>query len=256
MIRVMIVHEIRLMCNMIGASLQSEPDIEIVGYATSLEEAKQQAQNCHVILVSCGLPNQGALAVTRAFRSCPAKIVVMSLPESEPAILRFVEAGAAGYVCGNDSTGELVKTIRAVHRGHALVSPEVAGALIARTAELAAFATQNGEASLARDIRPNLTERELEVLGLVAEGRNNQEIAQCLTIELGTVKNHVHNILRKLNVSTREEAASCLPWIERNSQMVETVRSVPAMGNTPYIPLERKGNAANAAQSEWAHAYA
>ncbi len=235
MIRILIVHEIRLMCNMIGASLQNEEDIKVVGCATSLDEAKLQAQNCDVILVSCGLPDQGALHVTRAFRTGQAKVIAIGLPESGPAILRFVEAGAVGYVCRDDSTGELVKTMRAVHRGHAIVSPEVAAALIARTAELAEWAAQSGEARLAPTVRSSLTEREREVLALVAQGFNNQEIARHLTIELGTVKNHVHNILKKLDVSTREEAASCLPWIERaNAGSVPPRRESP--GEEKHFP--------------------
>ncbi len=255
MIRVMIVHEIRLMCNMISASLQGERDIEIVGCATSLEEAKQHAQDCDIILLSCGLPSQGALAVTHAFRSGRAKIIVMGLPESESAILRFVEAGAAGYVSREDSTGELLNTIRAVHRGHALISPQVAGALIARTAELAERATQNSLAPLARTVRPNLSERELEVLTLIAEGYNNQEIARRLTIELGTVKNHVHNILKKLDVGTREQAAACLPWIERKAVAANAVSHLGAVPDARFLTPARTESMVDGSRGVWAYAY-
>ncbi len=215
MIRILVVHEIRLMSSMISGSLSNESDIEIVGCATTLEEAKVQARECDILLVSSGLPNQGALAVTEAFRSHPSvKVVVLGLPESETAILRFVEAGAAGYVCRENSTEELLRTIRAVSCGQAHVSPDIAAAMIARMAELADSAKQRNGASALYEGRPNLTDRELEVLSLIGLGLSNQDIAGRLTIELGTVKNHVHNILRKLDVSSRDEAAACLPWIQ------------------------------------------
>jgi DNA-binding NarL/FixJ family response regulator len=215
MIHVLIVHEIRLMCEMIAASLKSDPTIEVVGCATTLEEAQAIGPHCDVILVSGALPNNGALAVTEAFKSIPTvAVVVLGLPESEPAILPFIEAGAVGYVCRENSADELLETIRSVSVGEARVSPAVAAALIARMTELADWVKQSNGSLGGSETRASLTERECQVLALVAEGFSNQEIAQRLTIELGTVKNHVHNILRKLNVTSREEAAACLPWIE------------------------------------------
>ncbi len=214
MIRVVIVHEIRLMCEMIAGSLRDDPEIIVAGCATNLEEAKEEGSECDVILVSGGLPNGGALAVTHAFRSSPSvKVVVLGLPESEPAILSFIEAGAVGYVCRENSREELLGIIRSVHAGEARVSPTVAAALIARMRELTDRLKQSNGGIDAEETHLELTEREGQVLGLIAEGYSNQEIAQQLTIELGTVKNHVHNILRKLNVSSRKEAAACLPWI-------------------------------------------
>ncbi len=213
MIRVMIVHEIRLMCEMIAGSLRDDPDIIVAGCATNLEEAKTEGSECDVILVSSGLPNGGALAVTHAFKPDPSiKVVVLGLPESEPAILSFIEAGAVGYVCRENSREELIETIHSVYAGEARVSPTVAAALIARMGELIDRLKQSSGID-GQEIRPVLTEREVQVLGLIAKGYGNQEIAQLLTIELGTVKNHVHNILRKLDVSSRKEAAACLPWI-------------------------------------------
>lgn len=215
MIRVMIVHEIRLMCQVIAASLKSDPTIDVVGCATNLEEARATGSRCDVVLVSSALPNDGALAVTQAFKSLPSVgVIVLGLPESEPAILPFIEAGAAGYVCRENSADELLETIHSVSAGEARVSPAVAAAMIARMSELADWIKQSNGSLGRYEIRANLTGREFQVLALVAQGCCNLEIAQRLTIELGTVKNHVHNILRKLNVTSREEAAACLPWIE------------------------------------------
>lgn len=238
MIRVLTVHEIRLMCEVIAASLKSDPTIEVVGCATTLEEAQAIGPHCDVILVSSALPNGGALAVTRAFKSFPSvAVVVLGLPESEPAILPFIEAGAVGYVCRENSADELLETVRSVSAGEARVSPAVAAALIARMSELADWVKQSNGALEGCETRANLTERECQVLALVAEGCSNQEIAQQLTIELGTVKNHVHNILRKLNVASREEAAACLPWIEtRPLDAQHTRRSTDRWARRP-VPM-------------------
>ncbi len=215
MIRVLVVHEIHLMCEMIAASLKRDATIEVTGCATTYEEAQAIGVHCDVILVSSALPNNGALAVTQAFRSIPSvAVVILGLPESELAILPYIEAGAVGYVCRENSADELLDTIHGVSAGEARVSPAVAAALITRMTELANWVKQSNGLLGGRELGANLTERECQVLALVAEGCSNQEIAQRLTIELGTVKNHVHNILRKLNVASREEAAACLAWIE------------------------------------------
>ncbi len=235
MIRVAIVHEIRLMCEMIASSLRDDSEIQIVGCATNLEEARAEGSQSDVILVSSALPNGGALAVTHAFKPTPSvRVVVLGLPESEPAILSFIEAGAVGYVCRENSREELLETIHSVYVGEARVSPAVAAALIARIAELADRLKQSDGGLQAQETHPDLTEREGQVLALVAEGHSNQEIAQLLTIELGTVKNHVHNILRKLNVTSREEAAACLPWI--GIKPVDTQRRRRSADRLPERP--------------------
>ncbi len=265
MVRVLIVHEIRLMCEMIATSLKSDPTIEVVGCATTLEEAQAIGPHCDVILVSSALPYDGALAVTQAFKSFPSvAVVVLGLPESEPAILPFIEAGAVGYVCRENSAEELLETIHSVSAGEARVSPTVAAALIARMSELADWIKQSNGSLGSSESRANLTERECQVLALIAQGRSNQEIAQRLTIELGTVKNHVHNILRKLNVTSREEAAACLPWIEprsadgqqaRHSRDRLAARPVPmphTAGQVPEpIPVDGKQDSSASRYNTW-----
>ncbi|MEJ2559624.1 MAG: response regulator transcription factor [Anaerolineae bacterium] len=119
-------------------------------------------------------------------------------------ILRYIEAGAAGYVLREDAVDDLLKNIRAVHSGEALASPEMTAALLAHIAELSELRPPNEyDSQEFADITP----RESEVLDLIAEGLSNQEIANRLVIELGTVKNHVHSILQKLDVGSRQDAA-------------------------------------------------
>jgi DNA-binding NarL/FixJ family response regulator len=141
----------------------------------------------------------------------PTKVVVLGLAESEAEILRYVEAGAAGYVLKDDSVEELLSNIRAIHRGEAVVSPEIAAALMSRVTELAQLFT---DVDVGAGANPELTDREQEILGLISQGMTNREIAEALIIEVGTVKNHVHNILNKLNVSSRHEAAAFWAIIE------------------------------------------
>ena len=103
-----------------------------------------------------------------------------------------------------DSVDRLLDNIRAVHNDYAYISPDIAAALISRVAQLRVRCERDG-ASIANGI--DLSAREREVLDLVRQGLSNREIADRLTIEVGTVKNHMHNVLRKLNVRSRHEAA-------------------------------------------------
>ena len=213
MISLLVVDEIRLMCNLFSAALQNERDIEVVGCATSVEEALQQVHQCNVALVSTTLSEHGALTLTRAIvKNYPSvKVVVVGLASSKSAILQYIEAGAAGYVLKENSIEEMLTTIRAVHSREALVSPGVAALLMARVAQLAEICKSAGrEMQMPPAITEPLTTREREVLKLMAQGLSNAEIAERLTIELGTVKNHVHNILTKLNVSSRHDAVAHL----------------------------------------------
>ncbi|MFP4344300.1 MAG: LuxR C-terminal-related transcriptional regulator [Anaerolineales bacterium] len=214
MIRTLIVNEIQLMCNVITSVLEEEEDINVVGVATTLEDALQRIDTTDIILVSTHLPEDGALLLTSKVMEAelPAKVVVLGLAESESEILRYVEVGAAGYVLKDDSVDELLRNIRAIHRGEAVVSPEIAAALMSRVTELAQLFT---DVDVGTGVDSQLTDREQEILGLISQGMTNREIADQLIIEVGTVKNHVHNILNKLNVSTRHEAAAF--WAIRES---------------------------------------
>jgi DNA-binding NarL/FixJ family response regulator len=193
------------------AALEGEPDIQIVGSATTVDGALELAQsgNCDVVLVRNNLPNEGALELVQALRDATSsvKVLITGVAEQEEVILRFIEAGAVGYVLSNETVTRLVEKIYAAHQGEALVSPEIAGALISRIAELTEV-HPIPEYRYRLDQVADLTPREQEVLDLIGEGLSNQEIADCLVIEVGTVKNHVHSILQKLDVGDRDDAAT------------------------------------------------
>lgn len=212
MIRVLIVDEVRLMRDAVASVLEDQPDISVAGCATSVSQALRRAQDCDLVLVNANLPANGAYRLTRSLslgsdtvggRKRP-RVVVLGLIESHTSIVRWVEAGAQAYVPKDASVEELIENIRSAHRGDAHVSPEVAGALMRRLAEFAAWFEELQSSPMELS---DLTPREMEVLQLVARDFSNQEIADELVVEVGTVKNHVHNILSKLEVSSRHEAA-------------------------------------------------
>jgi two-component system NarL family response regulator len=213
MIRVLLVSEMGLVCNVIASVLEDEPDIAVVGRATSAEEALAQLDEADVALVSTRLPDDSALTLTESVveRDPATKIVVLGLRESEQTILQYVEAGADGYVLRDNSVDKLLENIRAADDEEALISPDVAYALMSRVTELAQLFS-DVEAGIDQPV--DLTPREREVLDLIAEGLTNKEIAERLYIEVGTVKNHVHSILQKLDVSSREDAAAYLAIIK------------------------------------------
>jgi DNA-binding NarL/FixJ family response regulator len=215
MIRAIVVHQTGMIANVIASVLSEEPDIYVVGRASSADEALAMLErtNCNMILVSARLPNQGALKLTEAAsQEAPDVLVlVFGLPESENLILRYVMAGASGYVLQDVPVEQLLDNMRAALDDKALVSPSVAAALMNHIAELAQISARN---TLDPSAVQELTPRELEVLELIGKGLTNQEIGERLYIEVGTVKNHVHNLLKKLDVSSREDAAAYLPLID------------------------------------------
>lgn len=212
MIRVLVVHPLRLMCDLLSTALKEESDIEVVGFARTGEEAlvKIQKQPVNIVLINVNLPDSDVLRLTRTISTAhkSVKVVITGLLPSKMAVLCCVEEGAAGYVLEDDSLGELVKKIRAVHRDQFAVPPSIARTLIVRLAELKRKVQEIRTLTIVQtgNQPSDLTAREWEILRLIEQGRSNQQIAETLVIELGTVKNHVHNILYKLNVQNRKHA--------------------------------------------------
>jgi DNA-binding NarL/FixJ family response regulator len=215
-ISILLVHEVALICNLISAALDGEDDLKILGCATNVEEALKiiDREAIDIILASTRLPENGALRLTEALRSMhPAiDVVVLGISDNKDRVLQFIEAGAAGYVFKDSSVDDLINTIRAVYAGQPKISPQIASAMMERISQLAQLfsSLDHGITETAE-----LTSREMEVLTLLGKGLTNQEIADQLVIEVGTVKNHVHNILNKLDVSSREKAAAYLALIRR-----------------------------------------
>ena len=215
-IDILLVNEIRLMGNVIVAALEDEPDFNVLGCVTSIDEAIKLVndKNVDVALVSTRLPDQGAVTLTKAITELApeTKVLALGLTEEKKRVLRFVEAGATGYILKDDSLENLIEKVRAARDDKVYVSPKIASAMMERISDLAQVFS-NVENSVAEEA--GLTTRELEVLELIGNGLTNQQIAEQLVIEVGTVKNHVHSILHKLNVSSRGEAAAYLAFIKK-----------------------------------------
>jgi DNA-binding NarL/FixJ family response regulator len=204
-IAVFIVAEIRLFREALVETLERRPTIHVVGSAVGSAEALERIRELEpdVVLFDVRTP-----AATEAIRLLAAtaptlRIVALAVPETEPEIMRCAEAGIAGYVTEEEGLARLVEAIESVARGEALCSPRIAAALLRR---VAASASERGRAPAAAV----LTARELDVVALIDRGLSNKQIARELSIEVSTVKHHVHNLLEKLGAERRAEAAARL----------------------------------------------
>ncbi|MEZ4830776.1 MAG: response regulator transcription factor [Caldilineaceae bacterium] len=183
------------------ALLATEPEIEVVGEAKNGEEAVAKALQFQpdVILMDLEMPvMDGIEAIRRITASRPdARILVLTSFATDDKVFPAIKAGALGYLLKDSSPDELVRAIRQVHRGESSLHPTIARKLLQ-------------EMSRPMQKPPTedpLTEREVEVLKLVAQGRSNQDIADELVISEATVRTHVSNILGKLHLASRTQAA-------------------------------------------------
>jgi len=185
--------------------LGEQKDIVVIGKAPSGHVALEQIKKLRpdVALIDTGMPDKDGIEVTKALhQEAPeVRVIILGVIDLTEEIMACIEAGAAGYVLKEDSFDHLIDTIHSVHRGESFCSPQITASLFSRIAELASESMPK--------IPPGsikLTSRELEIINLIAEGLPNKEIAQRLFIETQTVKNHVHNILDKLQLHNRFEA--------------------------------------------------
>jgi len=205
-IRVLIIHRSRLIREGFAFVLAHQESMSVIGSVAGVGEVVGDLERVRpdVILLDLCLPDRGGLRDAQWIREVlpGAKILMTGLSELESDVLACFEAGAAGYLPQEASLEELLNSIQAVAAGEVLCSPKVTALLVSRIAE----------ASRERELRrvqglPNLTRRELEIIALVEEGLSNKEIAVRLEIEIPTVKTHIHNILEKLQLDGRREAA-------------------------------------------------
>jgi DNA-binding NarL/FixJ family response regulator len=182
--------------------LQSAPDIEIVGEAANGDDAIGQADRLQpdVILMDLKMPGTDGLEATRRIlRASPhIGVLVLTMFEADETVFAAMRAGARGYLLKDADQDELLRAIQAVSRGEAIFSPAIAQRLVHYFAALRPTA-----ADLAF---PELTDREREILHLIAQGHSNAEIAERLLLRTKTVQNHVSNIFSKLRVADRAQA--------------------------------------------------
>jgi two-component system response regulator DevR len=186
------------------ALLGSEPGFEVVGEAATAAEAIQAAGRLqpNVVLMDIRLPDQSGIAACQQIRQrWPAtQVLMLTSFTDEDLVLEAISAGAAGYVLKQVGTDDLIQAVRAVGQGDAVLDPAVTRKVLARVRR----AEQEVHSAAFND----LSERELQVLALVAEGKTNAEIGDVLALSEKTVRNHVSTILGKLNLTNRIEAAT------------------------------------------------
>lgn len=225
-IRILAIDDKSASLTQLNAVLAGESDLAVVLTTSQVDEALEwlQKYQCDVMLVSMTLPEGEALRLvqTVGMSGQAPKILVTDMVRDPETILYWMEEGAAGYVYAEEGWAALVKKIRALYVDEFLLCPEIAAVLIARIAQLKQLAHELDATYLMQPsvAYAELTPREQEVLQLIRQDLSNQEIAEALVIELGTVKNHVHNLLRKLDVCNRKQAAQVAHQIlEAHEQM-------------------------------------
>lgn len=191
--------------------LDLEEDIEIVGEASDGKEAVEKTRQLRpdIVLMDLLMPGTDGVEATRQIRALDLGTRVIALTSflEDDKVFPAIEAGAEGYLLKDVSPEDLVEAIRAVHRGEAQLHPDVTKKLMDQVASLAPSAGPAQTPETKKPDRDALTGRELEVLRLIADGLSNREIARELTISEKTVKTYVSNILRKLHVADRTQAA-------------------------------------------------
>ncbi|MBD0709907.1 MULTISPECIES: response regulator [unclassified Streptomyces] len=205
-IRVLLVDDHQVVRRGLRTFLEVQDDIEVVGEAADGAEGVARAEELRpdVVLMDVKMPGTDGIEALKRLRGLanPARVLVVTSFTEQRTVVPALRAGASGYVYKDIDPDALAGAIRSVHAGHVLLQPEVAGALL--TQEDSPGGTGRGSA---------LTEREREVLGLIADGRSNREIARALVLSEKTVKTHVSNILMKLDLADRTQAAL---WAVRN----------------------------------------
>ena len=198
-IRVLLVEDQTLMRQGLKTILNLEPGLQVVGEAADGEAGIRQALDLRpdVILMDVQMPGMGGIEAISAICAVwpEARIIILTTFGRDEYVFQGIRAGAVGYLLKDAPADDLVQTIRRVHAGEVFIQPEIASRLLR-------------ELITPQDwlIEP-LSEREREVLVLVAQGYSNREIAERLVLAEGTVKNHVSNILGKLQAENRTQAA-------------------------------------------------
>lgn len=181
--------------------ISSIPEMEIIGESTSGEAAVEDAIRLHpdIILMDINLPGINGIEATRQILSANPEIGILILTMfNDDSVFQAIQAGARGYILKGADPDETVRAIQSVIHGEAIFSPKVADRLI--------HYMNNNKAELSPEIFPELTDREREVLDLIARGLTNSAISEKLVLSPKTVRNHVSNIFAKLQVSDRSQA--------------------------------------------------
>ncbi len=223
-VRVLVVDDQRLMRDGIASLLEMQEAIEVVGTASNGQEALEQAVSLHpdVILMDVRMPvMDGVVATGQIHRQLPAcRILMLTTFDDDEYIIDALRAGASGYLLKDLPAPDLASAVQAVYKGIYQLDPAVASKVIAALSRPQTFDSAKQSVSVSSSSSSTMSEvgtpspqladltgREVEVLRLIARGATNREIAEKLVISEGTVKNHISNILSRLGLRDRTQAA-------------------------------------------------
>jgi DNA-binding NarL/FixJ family response regulator len=186
-------------------NLLEQEGVNVVGEAENGETAIRLASDLapDVVIMDLNMPGAGGVETTRRLSSLAplSRVVVLTISADDDDVMNAVMAGACGYLLKDSSIQELIAGIRAAAEGESLISPQIAAKVLQR------LRAQSKDIDAAETIRAELSDRELQVLKLIANGKDNAQIASELFISPKTVKNHISNILMKLQIENRIQAA-------------------------------------------------
>lgn len=204
-IRVMLAEDHSMVRQGLKQLIELENDIKVVAEASNGEEAVSYYayEQPDVVLMDINMPKQNGLQALEAIKqkNPEAKIIMLTIHQDREYLFKALQLGANGYVLKDADGAVLIEAIRKVYQGEAFIQPTMARELIV---EFKRYTSGEVQASRKNSL---LSDRELEVLDLIAKGLLNKEIAKALYISEKTVKNHISNIFKKLNVSDRTQAA-------------------------------------------------
>ncbi len=207
-IRVLIVDDHQVVREGLASVLKTKDHIDVVGLAVNGRDAVEKARRLvpDVVLMDISMPGMDGVEATHLIKKENPQIgiVILTMYAEEEYIFELVRAGVGGYLLKDADSAQIAAAIRAITKGESVIHPVIASKILSEFARLSSDGKKHKKGI---EFEHNLSERELTVLALVANGRTNKEIAVSLKISEKTVKNHIRNIFHKLKVSDRTEAA-------------------------------------------------
>ncbi len=203
-LRILLVDDHEVVRLGLKALLERYPHFEVVAEASTADEAVARVHQYHpdVVVMDIRLPGRSGIEATREIKAAypDVEVIILTSYAEDELLFEAIQAGASGYVLKQIGSDDLVRALETVGRGEALLDPRLTRRVLERV--------RDAERRAAASAFKELTEQEMRVLALVAEGKTNKEIAHALYLSEGTVRNYVSNLLHKLGVSNRAEAAA------------------------------------------------